>query len=268
MTENQSDLVYPEADGTRLPAISVVMATYNGARFLRAQIDSILAQMEANDELVISDDRSGDATPEILAEYAADRVRVLRTSGQLGPIRNFEHALGHARGRVIVLSDQDDIWLPGRLARVRRHFASRTAPYDLLVLDSDIVDGDLRPTQGSLFALLSAGPGLIKNIVRNTYVGCHMAFRRELLKVALPFPRAIPMHDVWMGLVSESLGPVTFEPGVTMLFRRSGENYTQARYSPIRRFTWRVGLVTSLLRLRLSARFRSRAHRPVTSYPA
>jgi len=240
--------------------ISVVMTTYNGARYLRAQIDSIISELDADDELLISDDRSSDKTLEILSEYASDQVRFIQTPGQLGPIRNFEHALAQARGRVIVLSDQDDVWLAGRLSVVREHFSRDTMPYGLLVLDSDIVDGDLKPTQGSLFELLSAGPGLIKNIVRNTYVGCHMAFRRELLDVAMPFPRAIPMHDVWLGLVSESLGTVTFKPGATMLFRRSGDNYTQSRYSTIQRLTWRIGLMTSLAQLRLSTRFRERSN--------
>ncbi len=244
--------------------ISVVMTTYNGSRYLRPQIDSIILQLGTEDELVISDDRSSDKTLDILKEYASAQVRILQTPGNLGPIRNFEYALAQARGSVIVLSDQDDVWLEGRLTRVRDHFSGNTMPYDLLVLDSNIVDGDLKPTLGSLFDLLSAGPGLIKNILRNTYVGCHMAFRRQLLDVAMPFPRAIPMHDVWLGLVSESLGPVTFEPGATMLFRRSGENYTQSRYSMIQRLTWRIGLITSLVQLRLSAQFRERSDHATT----
>ena len=104
---------------------------------------------------------------------------------------------------------------------------------------------------------------MVKNVYRNTYVGCHMAFRRELLAVALPFPPAIPMHDMWLGLVSEMVGAVTFNPVPTMMFRRSGHNYTQAHYSLHQRLTWRLGLVTSLIRFRLSKQFRKRAHRSV-----
>ena len=243
------------------PMISVVMATYNGAVHLREQLGSITEQLGDNDELIISDDGSSDETMEILLGYQSDQVRIERTSGGLGPIRNFEHALGRARGRIIVLSDQDDCWLRGRLDRVREHFAKRTEPYDLLVMDSTITDGALNPTLGSLFEYLDAGPGLAKNIYRNTYVGCHMAFRRELLSVAMPFPPAVPMHDMWLGLVSEMVGSVTFAPGSTMLFRRSGQNYTQARYSLRQRLTWRLGLAAALVQLRLSAGFRRRPHR-------
>lgn len=237
---------------------SVVMTTYNGERYLREQLASIIDQLGENDELVVSDDGSTDATLHILRDHTSDRIRVLASSGNLGPIRNFEYALGHARGRVIVLSDQDDRWLPGRLQRVRDHFFAGTGPYDLLVMNSIITDGELTPTHGSLFAFLDVGPGFAKNVYRNTYVGCHMAFRRDLLAVALPFPRAIPMHDMWLGLVSEMVGPVTFDPEPTLLFRRSGHNYTQARYPLRQRLTWRLGLVASLLRLRLSERFARR----------
>jgi glycosyltransferase involved in cell wall biosynthesis len=240
------------------PAISVVMATYNGARYLREQVASILDQLGEEEELVVSDDCSTDDTPGILAEYVSDRVRILTTSGKLGPIRNFEHALGHARGDVIVLSDQDDRWLPGRLQRVRDHFAASDAAYDLFVMNSIIADGELNPTHDSLFAYLRAGPGLAKNVYRNTYVGCHMAFRRTLLTVAMPFPVAIPMHDMWLGLVSEQVGPVTFDPEPTLLFRRSTHNHTQAHYPLRQRLTWRLGLIVSLAQLRLSDRFRKR----------
>lgn len=241
------------------PSLSIVMATYNGAPYLHEQLSSIIEQLGGNDELIISDDGSSDETIPILRSYQSERVRIDSTSGGLGPIRNFEHALGRARGQIIVLSDQDDRWLPGRLDRVRKHFATGSDPYDLLVMDSTITDGALNPTLGSLFKYLDAGPGLAKNIYRNTYVGCHMAFRRELLSVAMPFPHAVPMHDVWLGLVSELVGSVTFDQGATMLFRRSGQNYTQARYSLRQRLTWRAGLIAALLQLRLSARFRMRA---------
>jgi hypothetical protein len=257
-----------DAKDARSPVISVVMTTYNGARHLREQLASIIEQLGEGDELIISDDRSTDKTLQILNEHASERIRIVITSGKLGPIRNFEHAIGHARGQVIVLSDQDDRWLPGRLQRVRDHFAADDTPYNLLVMNSIIADGELNPTHDSLFAYLEAGKGLAKNVYRNTYVGCHMAFRRELLTVAMPFPRAIPMHDMWLGLVSEMVGAVTFDPTPTLMFRRSGHNYTQTHYPLRQRLVWRLGLITSLLQLRLSRRFRTRPHRPVAESQA
>ena len=106
-------------------AISVVMATYNGAKYLAEQIDSILVQLTDNDEIIVSDDCSTDNTVDILHSYKDGRLRVIRTTGNLGPIRNFEYALSHARNNIIVLSDQDDQWLPDRLEEVRRHFSRK-----------------------------------------------------------------------------------------------------------------------------------------------
>ena len=239
-------------------AISVVMATYNGERHLREQLISILDQLSPEDELVISDDRSNDATLQIIESFESDRIRVVSTSGRLGPTRNFEHGLQYARGGIIVLSDQDDKWLPDRLGRVRDHFSTRATYYDLLVMNSRVVDGDLNTKADSLFDYLRVGPGLRKNILRNTYVGCHMAFRRELLAISTPFPRAIPMHDMWFGLISERVGFVTFDPHPTMLWRRHENNFTQAGNSFFQRLAWRMGLVFSLTRLMMSNQFRKR----------
>ncbi len=246
------------ASPAALPTISVVMATYNGEAYLPEQLRSVVEQLAPGDELVVSDDRSTDNTLAIVQEIAGDRARILITGGRLGPIRNFEHALAHAAGDVIVLADQDDVWLPGRLQRVRDHFTASAAPFDLLVMNSTVTDGQLRPTHDSLFKRMRAGPGQLKNVVRNTYVGCHMAFRRSLLDVAMPFPPAIPMHDMWLGLASEWVGPVRFDPVPSMLWRRTGQNYTKARYSTWQRLVWRVGLIRSLLGRRLSARYRRR----------
>lgn len=259
MTQVQSGASGPlTSDGTRLPFISIVMTTYNGASHLHEQLATIIEQLGENDELIISDDGSTDDTLQILAKHTSERVSVITTAGKLGPIRNFEHALGYAGGQIIVLSDQDDRWLPGRLQHVRDHFTAHEGPYDLLVMNSIIADGALNPIHNSLFEYLNVGAGLVKNVYRNTYVGCHMAFRRELLAVAIPFPPTIPMHDMWLGLVSEMVGAVTFNPVPTMMFRRSGHNYTQAHYSLRQRLAWRLGLVTSLLRFRLSKQFRKR----------
>ncbi len=95
--------------------ISVCMATYNGEKYIERQLDSILAQLKENDELIISDDGSTDRTAEILARYGTDkRIRILHGSFH-SPIYNFENAIKQAQGDYIFMADQDDIWLPGRI---------------------------------------------------------------------------------------------------------------------------------------------------------
>src|SRR5687767_8891539 len=94
--------------------VSVCMATFNGARFVEAQVESILRELRPDDELVVSDDGSSDATLDKVRRFSDARVRIL-AAGRLGVAPNFEHALRHARGDCIFLSDQDDVWLPGKV---------------------------------------------------------------------------------------------------------------------------------------------------------
>ncbi len=232
--------------------VSIVMATYNGDTYIFEQMQSILKQLGDEDEVIVSDDHSSDATASLIQGLADRRIRVVKPPMPQGPIFNFDHGLAHARGSIVVLSDQDDVWLPGRLAVIRDYFSKSPHTYDLLVLDSEVVDESLQTIEPSVFNLLNAGVGLLKNIYRNTYIGCHMAFKRALLDVATPFPRRIPMHDVWLGLASELVGQVTFRPGRSMLFRRTGKNYTKSKYPWHTRITWRLNLVAALLRFALS----------------
>lgn len=230
-------------------SISVVMATYNGEKYIEQQLLSILSQLASDDEMIVSDDHSKDGTLYIVARLADARIKVVKPSVPQGPIHNFEHALGCATKDIVVLSDQDDVWLENRVAEIRDHFERSTAEYDLLVLDSRVVDQHLKIVEPSVFALLNAGGGLIKNIYRNTYIGCHMAFKRKLLDVALPFPSHISMHDVWLGLVSEMVGSVKFQPGPSMLFRRTGNNFTKPKYPWRVRILWRLYLLVYIARL-------------------
>lgn len=248
--------------------ISVVMATYNGANYIVDQLRSILGQLDDDDEVIVSDDHSTDATVALVDGLADKRVRIVKPSMPRGPIFNFEHGLGYARGSIIVLSDQDDIWLPGRIAVIRDYFAKSVHVYDLLMLDSEVVDENLCAINSSVFELLNAGVGILKNVYRNTYIGCHMAFKRELLNMAMPFPKGISMHDVWLGLVSELLGNVTFRPGRHMQFRRTGKNYTKSKYSWRTRITWRLNMVGILLRFMIGRQYRLKTRSTPGGYGA
>lgn len=227
--------------------ISVCMATYNGEKYIAAQIESILKQIDETDELVVSDDGSSDATLEIIHGFRDRRIRVIESAGCRNPIFNFEKAILASIGDIIILSDQDDVWLDGRVRLIRKLFNDRTKGVFAVVLDSIVVDGQLNQICLSLFDYLNAGSGVLKNIIRITYVGCHMAFSRELIEIALPFPKKIPMHDVWLGLVAEIFGEVIFVKQKTMLFRRHGANATKNKYSLVQRLSWRFWLVLNLV---------------------
>lgn len=228
--------------------ISVCMATCNGARFLARQLETIIPQLAPEDELVISDDGSTDDTLAIIAACPDPRIRVLTDATFRNPVDNFEHALKAARGEILVLADQDDVWLPNRLALVRERFAGRPAGPFLLVTDARVVGADEQLLADSLFAILGARPGFLRNLFANRFQGCCLAFSRELLRRALPFPRRLPMHDWWLGLLCELVGTTEFLPTPAILYRKHDASLTDfaIRWRPLTQLRWRLTMVVAL----------------------
>lgn len=234
--------------------ISVCMASFNGEAFIREQIASILPQLLENDEIVISDDSSTDDTLEAIKSFDDKRIRFLPGNTFHDPVRNFENAITRSKGDVIVLSDQDDVWLENKLDVIRQHFARPGRSIRTLVSDGYIIDENGVTREGSLFSSMRAGrfrnsksgKGVIRNIYDNTYMGCCMAFSRELLTVALPFPKGIPMHDSWLGLLSEIYGSVEFLPVKTMNYRLHQNNKSLQRTDIGQKLRRRVSLIYHL----------------------
>ncbi len=229
--------------------ISVCMATFDGARFVQRQVATILEQLEPGDELVVSDDSSTDDTVAIVRSFGDPRIRVLEASTFRSPLLNFEHAIRNARGDTIVLSDQDDIWLPNKLPLVRQLFAGETSRPYLVVLDAEVVDESERLLEPSVLAKLDAGPGLLKNLWANRYLGCCMAFSSDLLATAFPFPPGVGMHDIWLGQLCERIGKTAFVHVVTMRYRRHDETATgfDVRFEPVQQIVRRAHLAWSLV---------------------
>ncbi|MBP3416594.1 MAG: glycosyltransferase [Spirochaetaceae bacterium] len=211
--------------------ISVCTPTYNGSLFLKDQLDSILCQLTADDELIISDDSSTDDTTQIIECYNDSRIKLLKDNSFHSPVYNLENALRHSRGDFIFLSDQDDVWLPGKVKIMLEHLQR----YDCVVSDAKVVDGECNVIHKSFFELNHSGPGLFRNIVKNGFLGCCMAFNRTILDKVLPFPNPIPMHDTWIGLVAEKYGTTFFLNEPLILYRRHGANASptaeKSRYS-------------------------------------
>lgn len=201
----------------RSNTVSVCMAVYNGEKFIREQIQSVLRQLQAKDELLIFDDSSTDDTVKIITEFASDkRLKLSINSSKLGVIKNFDRALKASKGDYVFLCDQDDIWLPDKVSSCVTELQSHL----LVVTDCKVVDEDLNEISSSFFRLRYSGKGIFKNVWKNSYLGCCMAFRRELLNIGLPLPEKIPMHDMWLGLLAETQGAVLFMPQKLSLYRR------------------------------------------------
>lgn len=229
--------------------ISVVMTSFNGGTYLKSQIESILHQLSESDELIVSDNGSTDGSAaylETLAEADA-RVRFFSFTEKQGVVPNMNHALMQVRGSIVFLADQDDIWLDGRVEYCRSLFDSDPALM-LLQTNAEIIDEWGKRSGKTFFEFRKSGPGFWKNFRKNTFQGCNMIFRTEILRVALPIPGRISMHDVWIGLLAGRLGKVSFDPVVLSLYRRHGGNQSAMTPSTIFRIIgWRIYLGFALL---------------------
>lgn len=210
--------------------ISVAMATYNGEKYLKEQIDSILKNLTDSDELIISDDGSTDQTSSIVKEYQKKYSQIKLIEGPKNGIKqNFVNAISHCKGKYIFLSDQDDIWLENKVNSILPLFLEN----DLVVHDCIIVDSSLNEIEPSFFEYRGSGKGIFKNIYKNTYIGCCMAFKRELVEFILPIPNNIEMHDQWIGIITEKTKKkVNFLQEKLIKYRRHEENNSQMKHYP------------------------------------
>lgn len=229
--------------------ISVCMATRNGEAYLPAQLASILPQLSKSDEVIISDDRSEDSTRTIIENYRDPRLKLV-SSPHRGVVANFENALQYANGHFIFLADQDDVWQPDKIGIMMKHLKNRS----LVVCDCAVTNAVLQTIIPSYFAWNRSRPGVIKNLLRNSYMGCCLAFQRKILARALPFPKGIPVHDQWLGLVAETFYDVEFIDQPLVLHRRHERNASStASRSRLRwpeKIKYRFQLASSILQMK------------------
>ena len=181
--------------------VSVCMATYNGERYIKEQLESILNQLGEDAEIVISDDHSTDNTLEIARCFSDSRIKIFTNTKNKGYTANFENALEKASGDVIFLSDQDDLWLKDKVSIFLEYL--KTA--DFVVSDNVVVDADLNILDASHFLTHRTSSGFFKNLLHSRYVGACMAFNKKVLQTCLPFPanRKLAAHDSWICLIAE-----------------------------------------------------------------
>lgn len=221
--------------------ISVCIATHNGEKYIKNQLDSILSQLSQDDEVIISDDGSTDGTLSVINKMIDSRIIVYQYNQPLLTkhsheyvCRNFENALVHAKGDYIFLSDQDDEWLPNKVEMCLKDLEN----HDLVLHDFMHIDenenitlqlhynGTFRPHN----YFLRAGK----------HYGCAMAFRRKVLDYALPFPKHLLLHDYWIGILSETLGSFYFEKDPLIRYRFHQQNTSQTNNSLKFKLTYRL----------------------------
>ncbi len=211
--------------------ISVCMATYNGERFLAEQVASILPQLGANDELIVLDDASRDGTVALLERLGDPRVKIHRNERNLGHVQTFSKVLSLAANPVILMADQDDVWLDGRVEAMRQALTDKL----LVSTNSDFMDGEGRPISPLHTGLEAAqSEKYAANIARifsgkAFYDGCAMGLRAELRPLILPIPTYVESHDLWIAMAANLAKSNIHVPRATLRRRVHGGNASVGR---------------------------------------
>lgn len=213
--------------------IDVLLATYNGEKYLKEQIDSILNQTYKNIHLIISDDNSKDSTRAILEQYQKQdsRITIYLQEQNLGYIKNFEFLLKKVESDYYMLSDQDDVWLPEKIEKSMQTLKNQNA--DLVFGDLEVVDENLQTIYPSFgdFMLLNRKIKKYVNSYRVNYLyncvtGCTILSKKEYIKDILPIPhdsKYVP-HDYWMGIMVALKGKLAYMPEKYIKYRQHGNN--------------------------------------------
>ncbi len=191
------------------PMISVAIATYNGEKYLREQLDSIYNQSHKDIEVVVSDDCSYDSTAQILEEYRVEHCLDYHVNKKnIGFVKNFEKAILHCSGDYIALSDQDDIWMPDKLEIL----LSEIDNCFLIYSDAHLIDGKRNIIHKSFAKYMGKPDSFNLNtlLFQNLVPACTALYKRELIQSALPFPDDIMYHDWWLSIVSSTLSCIKY----------------------------------------------------------
>jgi glycosyltransferase involved in cell wall biosynthesis len=216
------------------------MATFNGAKHVEEQICSILNEIGPSDEVIVIDDRSSDDTVARVRAFADPRIRVYVNESNVGYVRNFERAIGLARGDHVFLSDQDDLWPAGRVEVMQRGLLT----HQVVAGNVGCVDAavSVRPQGviGSWRLRRGQEHRRIRMVVKLAashapYYGSAMAVRRDLLPAAMPFPPSVSeLHDAWLALLGLMSGSMLHVER-TVVLRRIHSNNASGRLRSVRK---------------------------------
>lgn len=222
--------------------ISVAMAVYNGEKYLKDQVDSIMCQLDEDDEMIISYNESTDNTLKVLAKINQEYPNIkIYQFKKKGVATNFENAILHCTKDFIFLAAQDDVWEQNKIEKVMEVFKSD--PTVLTVMHNcEYVDSGLQPLNKDLFGDRHVRKGLIKNLLINGYQGNCMAFRSDLIPFVTPMPETVEVHDQWIGIMSERAGHIAFLNENLIKYRKYEGTFTTQKASILKKLKWRFNM--------------------------
>lgn len=214
-------------------AVSVCMATYNGSNFIREQIESILSEFEKSDELIIVDDYSNKITKNILKSYTDPRIKLKFNSTNIGHVKTFETAISFAKNPIIILADQDDVWVKGRVDLLveKLNCSGMMLVTSNFLTFRENIDVFERP---NIMVKKSSSACNFTNIAgiflgSRSYYGCTMAFTKNFLNVALPIPSLTESHDLWFAIAANIIRKNLHADEITIFRRLHADNVTATK---------------------------------------
>jgi glycosyltransferase involved in cell wall biosynthesis len=205
------------------------MATYNGAEYVEEQLRSILEQLGPSDEVIVVDDQSTDGSADVVRRIGDPRIVLHVNDHNRREVFSFGRAMSLAKGDVVFLADQDDVWMSGRVESMKRRLVEGS---EVVASNFEWMDAEGRPIDVTYDGVLARDSRRhLKNIVdifrgRTNYYGCAMAFRRSLLPVISPIPRFVESHDLWIALAGNVVGGMAHLDQPTLYKRKHGNNAT------------------------------------------
>ncbi len=222
--------------------VSIVLSTYNGEKYLKEQLDSILTSSYQDIDLFIRDDGSSDRTMELLEAYHGkepERIYIRRNEVNLGYTLNFLEGICDTTADYVMLCDQDDVWMPNKirdtLNRMRHMEAQLGKDTPLAVFtDATLVDEKLHQLHESFFLAGKLNPrrtDLAHILMENKLIGCTVMINASLRRIlkSRRLPQKARYHDWWIALIAASCGKIGFLPDRTMLYRQHGFNVVGSR---------------------------------------
>lgn len=207
--------------------ISIVLASFNGEKYIKQQLMSLLSQLKENDELIISDDNSTDNTVKILQSIEDSRIVIIENSLRVGYQKNFSRAIEAATGDIITFSDQDDISLPYRIQHSIDNLQSKAC----FCGDAILVDKNLKITSPSFFALRNAKSfSTISLLIRPKVIGATISCKTDFLRSVMPFPNHIP-HDQWISIMASISNNLSVTKVPLIKYRRHENTVTSTEFT-------------------------------------
>jgi glycosyltransferase involved in cell wall biosynthesis len=217
--------------------VSVCLAAYNGEKYIVDQVNSILRELEGIDEVIVCDDASTDASYSVVQSIDDSRIVLLRNKKNIGHVKNFEKLLSIAKGDFIFLSDQDDIWVEGKVRKVLQAFQGNN---DILLVYHNIKTiNSFGNELQNVFPKYSAGTRnslifLLRQIIKPQIFGCACCIRRKKIDRLLPFPKSVYAHDHWIAIWAAINGSVFFLHDILVKHRKHDSNLTPDRHLSIK----------------------------------